>query len=124
MPLLAALVLALTPGIRTPTGNIACFVSHGTLRCQIAQAAYRPQLQRQCLTQASLDWHGFELSRTERGGPSCSGGILPGPPSYRTLAYGSSWQAGGVTCTSRITGLTCTAGEHGLFISRASWRGW
>jgi eukaryotic-like serine/threonine-protein kinase len=124
MPLLAALVLALTPGIRTPSGNIACFVSHGTLRCQIAQAAYRPQLQRQCLTRASLDWHGFELSRTEGGRPSCSGGILTGPPSYRTLAYGSSRNAGDVTCTSRITGLTCTIGGHGLFISRASWRGW
>jgi hypothetical protein len=124
MAFLAALVLAFTPGIRTPSGNIDCFVSHGTLRCQIAQADYRVQLQRQCLTRASLDWHGFELSRTERGTPSCSGGVIPGPPRYRTLAYGRTWHAGGVTCTSRITGLTCTTGGHGLFISRASWRGW
>jgi hypothetical protein len=124
MPLLVALILAVAPGIRTPSGNIDCFASHGTLRCQITQAVYRLQLQHQCVMRASLDGHGFELSRTERGTPSCSGGIILGPPRYRTLAYGRTWSTGGVTCTSRITGLTCTAGAHGIFISRQSWRGW
>lgn len=125
MHLLAAFIVAFTPGIKTPSGNITCFVSRGTLRCEIAQASYRSQLQRACHAQASLDWHGFEVSPSERGVRTCSGGALyDAPPRYRTLAYGRTWRIGSVTCTSRITGLTCRAGAHGLFISRASWRGW
>ncbi|HZQ88554.1 MAG TPA: hypothetical protein VFA42_00950 [Gaiellaceae bacterium] len=122
---MAALVVAFTPGIRTPSGNISCFVSHRTLHCAIVQAAYRPRLRQLCAEHTTVDWHGFELSPTERGTPTCSGGILyESPPRYHTLAYGLVWRIGGITCTSRITGLTCTAGAHGLFISRASWRGW
>ena len=125
MPFIAALVLAVTPGIRTPSGNIPCFVSHGTLHCQIAQASYRTQLQRQCMTRATLDWHGFELGVAQKAAPTCSGGVLYGsPPRYRTLAYGTTWHRAPFTCTSRVTGLTCTAGAHGLFISRQTWRGW
>ena len=33
MPLLVAAILAFTPGIRTPTGNVSCFVSHRVLHC-------------------------------------------------------------------------------------------
>ena len=76
------------------------------------------------LAAAVVGWHGFELSRTGRGTPTCSHGVLyASPPRYRTLAYGRVWQVDGIRCTSRVTGLTCTAGAHGLFISRASWRG-
>lgn len=125
MHLLAAAVLAFTPGIRTPSKNITCFVSHATLHCQIAVAAYRDKLQSLCMKDASLDWHGFEVSTIARATPTCSGGILyDSPPRYHVLAYGASWRVGAITCTSRITGLTCTAGKHGLFVSRASWRGW
>jgi len=122
--LLVAVILAVAPGIRTPSKNIDCYAAHGALRCQIAQAAYATQLKRRCQARASLDWHGFELSPTERGTPRCSGGIILGPPRYQILAYGSTWHTGAITCTSRRTGLTCTTSAHGLFISRASWRGW
>ena len=125
MPVLAALVLAFTPGIKTPTGNITCFVGHGTLHCEIAQAFYRPALQSSCLRKTKLDWHGFEVSTARKASPTCSGGALyDSAPNYRTLPYGHVWRVGAISCTSRITGLTCTAGTHGVFVSRQSWRGW
>lgn len=128
MPLLAALVLAFTPGIKSPSGNISCFVSRASLHCRVAQASYRSQLQQRCQANAGLDWHGFELSTTEKATSTCSGGALydprQGAPRYTTLAYGKRWHSGVVTCVSRITGLTCTAGTHGVFISRQWWRGW
>jgi hypothetical protein len=120
--LVAALVLAVTPGIKTPSGNIACFVSHGTLVCSIRRSAYGGELQRQCQVRAGLDWHGFELSPTRRAEPACSGGALyDSPPRYRVLAYGTIWRVARIACTSRRTGLTCTAGAHELFLSRQSW---
>jgi hypothetical protein len=69
MGFVVAAVIALTPGIRTPTGNVSCFVSHHVLHCQLRHADYRPRC-------ADIDWHGFELAA--RGGPrvTCSGGIL------------------------------------------------
>ncbi|HEY8028688.1 MAG TPA: DUF6636 domain-containing protein [Gaiellaceae bacterium] len=118
-----AILVAVVLGISTPSGNIKCFALGGTLHCDIASASYRPDLQRRCQTRASLDWHGFELSARERGTPSCSGGALA-TVRTRPLAYGRTWHSGAITCTSRVTGLTCTARGHGIFISRASWRGW
>ena len=51
----------------------------------------------------------------------------PGPflveSKARVLAYGRSWHAGGITCTSRRTGLTCRNRDgHGFFVSRERWR--
>jgi len=119
MHLLAAALIALTPGIRTPTGNISCFVSHQVLHCALRVADYRPRCR-------DLDWHGFELSTHGRAQVTCSGGILyDEKPRYSTLPYGRTWRVSAFTCVSRITGLTCTSGSgHGLFISRQSWRGW
>jgi hypothetical protein len=34
------------------------------------------------------------------------------------LAYGEVWQQGPFTCTSEITGLSCTRGNHGFSINR------
>jgi uncharacterized protein DUF6636 len=119
MPFLVAAVIALTPGIRTPSGNISCFVSHQVLHCQLRHADYRPRC-------ADLDWHGFELGARGRPQVTCSGGVLyDHKPTYRRLAYGRTWRFAAFMCVSRITGLTCTSGSgHGLFISRQSWRGW
>jgi Family of unknown function (DUF6636) len=123
------------PGIRSPSRNIRClFVpappggSSPNLLCSIGQADYSAALQHRCATEpAGLDWHGFELPATRKGGVTCSGGILYDPstqrPTYSTLPYGKTWRHGPFTCTSRVTGVTCTnTGGHGLFISRQSWR--
>ena len=120
------------PGIRTPSGNIACLFVPGApagLHCAIEAASYSTALQGRCMKNAGLDWHGFELTPTTRGAVTCTGGILYSPgtqrPVYRTLAYGKTWRHGGFTCASATNGLTCRNRKgHGLFIARESWRAW
>jgi hypothetical protein len=124
------------PGVVTPSGNIRClFVPSKTggpanLLCDIHASAYGASLQERCISPPTgLDWHGFELSKHRKGEVVCTGGVLYDigrqVPHYATLAYGRTWRQGPFTCTSRVTGLTCTsAAGHGLFISRDSWRAW
>jgi hypothetical protein len=81
------------------------------------------------MARSGLDWHGWEVYAARSTRTVCSGGILYNSnrnfPSYRRLAYGSTWRFAAFTCTSRIAGLTCTASKgHGVFLSRQSWRGW
>ena len=122
------------PGIRSPSGNIKClFVpgGGGRLLCSIAHSSYARKLQDRCMgpTGAGVDWHGFNLNPVGKGQITCTGGILYSPgtqhPRYVTLPYGKTWSQGVFTCASRITGVRCrNRTGHGLFISRASWRGW
>jgi hypothetical protein len=119
------------PGFHSPTGNIRCLFVHGALRCQIARADYAKTLQARCMAPggAGVDWHGFELGATVKGGVTCSGGILYSPdterPVYVNLPYGRTWRQGVFTCTSQITGVTCrNRTGHGLFVSRQTWRAW
>ena len=134
-PFASAAPAAPLPGVRTPTGNIRCFVvpvrptAHSNLICTIRSASYAGLTQRRCgAPPTGLDWHGFELPDAGAARLSCSGGALhPGRdhPALRTLAYGRVWHQGPYTCRSRRTGLTCTNGPaHGLIISRAEWRAW
>jgi hypothetical protein len=130
--ILLAVVLATLPGVTTPSRNIHCFyvpAKPAHLLCDIHQAAYNAREQDGCMARAGLDWHGWELAAAMRAQPVCSGGILYNSnrnrPVFRTLAYGNTWHFAAFTCTSRITGLTCTTSKgHGIFISRQSWRGW
>jgi hypothetical protein len=128
-------VAARLPGVKTPTRNISCFyvpikpTANGNLLCDIKQASYIRSLQAGCQARTGLDWHGFELPWNRKAAPSCSGGVLydigRDTPTYVVLAYGRTWRSHGFTCTSRVTGLTCTNGHgHGLFLSRASYRVW
>src|SRR4029079_8302229 len=126
---------ALLPGVRTPSGNIRCFVvpvrptTHSNLLCTIRSASYSGLLQRRCIAPPTgLDWHGFQLPDRGRAHVVCSGGILydgRDRPAMRTLAYGRVWRHGPYTCRSLRSRLTCTNGPaHGLIISRAEWRAW
>jgi hypothetical protein len=125
------------PGIVSPSGNIRCLFVPGRpslLLCSIRHADYARQLQDRCMNPngqvgAGVDWHGFELHPGQKGRITCTGGILYNPdrqrPAYVTLAYGKTWRHAAYACTSRTTGITCTTtGDHGLFVSRQSWRVW
>jgi hypothetical protein len=121
------------PGIRSPSGNIRCFVvpRPTVLRCEIGVRATRRSYRRDVWPRkgAGVDWHGFELTATGGGAITCSGGILYNPdtqrPAFTTLPYCKTWSHEPFTCVSRSVGLTCTNRVgHGLFISRDSWRAW
>jgi hypothetical protein len=123
------------PGVKTPTRNISCFyvpikpTTRGNLLCAIAKSSYSRAEQDRCQARVGLDWHGFELSSRGKAQPVCTGGVLydigRDTPTFVVLAYGRTWRSHGFTCTSRLTGLTCTNGHgHGLFLSRESRRLW
>lgn len=123
------------PGVKTPSRNISCFyvpikpTARGNLLCDIKQSSYGRAEQAGCQARTGLDWHGFSMSTTGRALPVCTGGVLydigRDKPTFIVLAYGRTWRYRGFTCTSRITGLTCTNGHrHGLFLSRESRRLW
>lgn len=121
VPLLFA--LAVLPGVRSPSGNITCYVANGpTLHCNVKQASYGPKLTQQCSSRTGLDWRGFDLTAKRRATVSCSGGVLYNPatqrPRYTTLPYGQSWHSGPFTCVATALRFTCTSRSgHGLWLS-------
>ena len=129
----AAAVIHPLPAMRTPTGNISCFVTpapNATLHCQLKQADYAHRLQNvNCGPPISVDWAGFELPAGTKGRVACSGGVLYDPatqkPHYVTVPYGRVWHAGPFDCHSQFDGLGCSNHRgHGFFISRQTWRTW
>jgi len=131
----AAAVVAIhpLPALRTPSGNISCFVTPGppaTLRCSLKQADYAHFMQTvRCGPPIGLDWAGFSLYPHRKGQVTCSGGILYDPstqkPRYVTVPYGHTWHAGPFDCHSQVDGLNCSSHTgHGFFISRQTWRTW
>ena len=129
LPAIALALAAILPGFHSPTGNIKCLYVAGkpsVMRCQLGRADYGAALQRRCIGRTTVDWHGFELTATRPAAITCSGGILyTGTPRFVNLPYGTSWKRGPFTCTSRVTGVTCTSSTgHGLFVSRQRYRVW
>jgi hypothetical protein len=121
---------ATIPGFRSPSGNISCALvaTPATLFCSITQSSYAQRLEARCLRPdgSGVDWHGFELGAARKGAVTCSGGALVmGTIRYTTAAYGTTWRRGPFRCASARGGITCrAAANHGLFISRATWRVW
>ena len=112
---------------RTPSGNIGCVYSAGlsgnaapSLRCDIRSRLHpEPRPLRGCPLNSG---DSLQISRLGRASLVCHGdtAIDPGAP---VLAYGRTWQRGGITCLSQAVGLRCAnAVGHGFFLSRQSWR--
>jgi hypothetical protein len=112
---------------RTPSGNIGCAFSAGlpgaekpTLRCDIrSRLRPEPRAPKSC----PLDY-GDAIEVSQLGHPTlvCHGDTAIDPRAP-VLAYGHSWRRGGISCTSRPTGLTCSnRSRHGFFLSRQKWQ--
>ena len=132
----AFVVTSLAPGaggaatngsFKTSSGNIVCGHSvppdprDTAVGCGI-QSGLKPTPRNTC---KDLDYSGKRMSLRASGRAVidlCAGD--PGPfllaATAPVLGYGSSWRGGGITCTSRRSGLTCrNRSGHGFFMSRA-----
>jgi len=105
---------------QSPTGNIGCAVTSGSLgisaRCDIARRDWSPSPKP---ASCQLDWgQGVYVGATGRAGYVCAGDTTldAGPH----LAYGKSITLGRLRCTSLTSGVTCTNRRdgHGFSISR------
>jgi hypothetical protein len=112
-----------TKTFRTPSKNIACayypasITGKAVFRCDLF-SGLKPKPARRC----DVDWTGASMAPRGKAGPTCAGDTVYDPHAP-VLAYGRSWSYGGVSCTSRATGLTCRNRDgHGFFLSRQSWR--
>jgi hypothetical protein len=107
---------------KTPSNNIYCMYfddgETAELRCDISE--YKPS-NTQPPDGCDLDWGGAFVidAKANRGTMLCHGDtVISGEA--KTLRYGTSWQGGGITCTSEKAGLTCENSKgHGFFLSRA-----
>ena len=122
-----AAATAVVVQFRTPSGNIGCIFSAGlagdvvpTVRCDI-RSRLRPEPHRPASCPGD---YGDSIQVTRRGRATlvCHGDTTLDPHA-RAIAYGHSWRRDGITCTSRVTGLTCAnPAGHGFFLSRERWR--
>ena len=149
--LLASLVLAFVVAIgeaaadssaprygtfRTPSGNIVCVwgIDDGRyppfVRCDIRSGLVPfPARPRGCPRDSDYG-QGLQLLAVPRTGERgrgvatvvCAGDTALGG-SGPTLAYGSTFRRGGISCTSARLGLTCrNLAGRGFFLSRERWR--
>lgn len=121
-----------TGAFKTPSRNIVCGYAiddHGaaSMECGVKSGLQPPPRPIHCLAgdpnhkRVSLRSRGRAVPVLCAGDP---GPLLPQVEAKaRVLAYGRSTTFGGITCTSRATGLTCTNRDrHGFFLSRERWR--
>jgi len=118
---LAAPAEAVVVKFRTPSSNIGCIFSTeatlggGYIRCDILSGLKPKPPRRGC----DLDQTGYELGPRGRATVVCAGDTVVSRRA-RALRYGAAWSRGGLTCTSKKTGLRCrNRGGHGFVLSRA-----
>jgi hypothetical protein len=95
------------------------------MECGIKSGLKPPPRMIHCLAGDPNDKR-LSLRTTGRATPVLCAGD-PGPflveTRARVLAYGRTRSAGGISCSSRTTGLTCrNRSGHGFFLSRERWR--
>ncbi|TQL00974.1 hypothetical protein [Cellulomonas sp. SLBN-39] len=102
-----------------PSGNIACTMGAGGVRCTIASYTYSPPTVPGCSGTVghavALDAEGFRFT-CEDGTPGVASSDVP------VLEYGEQESVGGWTCGSGTDGVTCTDAEGvGFRLARAQW---
>ena len=111
-------------GFKMPSGNIFCIIepaidsrSVSDLRCDIMQMLSKsPPAPEDC----PLSWgDAFAIAEDGNFGIRVCHGDTTRNDSLKVLAYGSQWEQGGYSCTSKTSGVTCTnARGHGFTLSK------
>jgi hypothetical protein len=118
-----------TGHFKTPSANIVCFYSTSSpplVVCGIRSGLKPAPPRRRCAYGDPVADRVVLHATGRTQVPSCAGD--PGPfaglvVGARVLRYGRTWSGGGLSCTSRFTGLTCrNRSGHGFFLSRARYR--
>jgi hypothetical protein len=106
----------------TPSKNIYCMASESEdanfMDCEIlAMTRQAPLMPRP--DDCDLEWgNRFQVGEANDAYLGCTGDTLR-DDTGQTLAYGASFQSGGITCTSSEKGLECRNGDgHGFFLSK------
>ncbi|HXV32917.1 MAG TPA: DUF6636 domain-containing protein [Gaiellaceae bacterium] len=107
---------ASTASFQMPSRNIGCLFGFRRLRCDIL-SGLEPAPEEAC----EFDWVGVDMGVTGPAAPNCGSDTVYDADAP-TLAYGSTWRRGGITCESDENGLTCTNQEgHSFTLARGSW---
>jgi hypothetical protein len=104
----------------TPSGNIACSMTAGEVRCDVAAQTWKlPPKPSSCTKDFG---NGTVLDGTGAGQLSCESDTIAGS-SLKTLDYGSAVWSGGVLCSSKETGVRCENPQtkHGFQVARAAY---
>lgn len=101
----------------SPTGNIGCYISSDSARCDIRDRTFSPPPEPE---ECGLDWGNSVEVAADVAGFACVGDTVMG--SEATLKYGNSTVVGDFGCRSTETGVTCINRKtmHGFLISRAA----
>jgi hypothetical protein len=123
--LAAAALVLFAPGasaakfkfFQTPSGNIACAMGGGVVRCDILQHSFvAPPKPADC----DVDWgNGVAVARKGPGDFVCAGDTVFAPENP-VLGYGERQVKNRFRCTSKQKGVRCvnTKSRHGFFLSR------
>ena len=102
---------------QTPSGNIACAMGGGVVRCDILEHAWTPPPKP---ADCDVDWgNGVQVGRRDPGSFVCAGDTVFSP-SNPVLGYGEKAFKNRFKCTSKPKGVRCKNQKsgHGFFLSR------
>lgn len=103
----------------SPSGNIGCYLSTDSARCDIAKKSWTPP---PAPADCELDWgSGISVNKTGEATFTCAGDTVLG--AKEKLAYGSALRAGGFLCSSDSRAMRCenTESGHGFTLSVAQY---
>lgn len=104
----------------TPSRNIACVMTTGEVRCDMAQRTW--QTSPKPAGCAGAVGTGVRLAGTAGGELTCAGDTVAAP-GLTVLAYGRGVRFAGVVCVSRESGVRCenTSTGHGFRVARTTY---
>lgn len=115
-------------GFRSPSNNVHCQFFASTpdrgasvIRCDLRETSNRPPPKpRDC----DLEWgQAFELASDAKPAERLCHGDTVMNPKLAPLAYGQTWERGGLRCKSEPSGVTCVnAHGRGFELSRGAQR--